>query len=165
MKRPRTLVGRRYKTEDHKERTASIGKVGVAADPKTGSLWYYDDEFSQWRTSSPCCDTCGELLGTSRPKWGPNRWPATVNPTKCEHCGASICEQCATYYRTSEVLGMGYRLSEGRHKIPKPIYRHKPLCPPCAKVEDARLAAIPKQPSAGTVLLRSLDLLRQDEEI
>lgn len=144
----------------------SIGKPG-SISPETG-LPFHDSPypFHTWKTRNGCCETCGEMLGTSRPKYSPNRWPATVTRCTCEHCGKSICTECVEFgYRTNQVIGTYRSRTSGGNPITKPRYRYLELCQVCGQAEGERRAALPKQPSAGTILLRSVGLLRQDEEI
>lgn len=109
----------------------SIGKAG-SIDPATG-LPFDDSEYFLWQTKSPCCQTCGEMIGTSRRKFGSNRWPATVEACVCERCGVQICERCRNGYQTSEVIGSHKRRTEGGYTYRVPTKRTAWLCVPCGK--------------------------------
>ena len=109
-----------------------------------------------WLTQNAVCQQCGEMLGTSRPRYGPNRWPATVEACKCEDCGATCCDKCAALYRTSEIVGIGYRRTEGGARIPVATHRLVPVCPSCSATRKAN--AKPTE-SATTKFLREQGLL------
>lgn len=115
----------------------------------------WHDHWHAWQTNGRVCEQCGELLGTSRPHYGPNRWPATVHALQCADCGASICEKCASYCRTNEVIGTGYRRTEGGARIPRNQYKHVPVCPACSEIRTAN--AKPKE-YPGMTLLKGLGL-------
>lgn len=153
-----TVVCRRYKTNDTRGRPAGIGRTGCT-DPHTGKPFH--DDADTWKTHNACCQNCGEMLGTSRPRWGANRWPATVVRDKCEQCGAECCSACRQLFMTREVIGFYNHRTEGGHTIKRPHYRERALCTACGNAESTRIAALPRQP---TLVEQVLDFMSKTNE-
>lgn len=131
-----------------------IGKPGMT-DPRTGKP-FVDDEYDQWQTSQPCCESCGEMIGTSRRRYGRNRWPATVTAYRCEDCGCQVCSECYYLQRTDEVVGTRKRTTEGGYRYDVPDYRERVLCRACRDKRNAEPK--PERESAGKKLLKELGL-------
>lgn len=119
----------------------SVGKPGCV-DPKTGNP-FQDSPYFVWKTKSPCCEACGEMIGKSRRMYGSNRWPATVEACTCERCGAQICERCRMGHRTDDVIGTHKRRTEGGYIYSVPTYRTAWLCVPCMKEWEKTAVAKP----------------------
>lgn len=125
-------------------------------DPRTGNL--LEDRLPMWRTHNDLCGTCGEMLGTSRGRYGKNRWPATVTATTCVDCGVQTCSFCSSVYRTTEIIGTRRRRTEGGYAYRLPLYADCSRCPSCAKAHQAAYAAQPKQLSVTETILDALGL-------
>lgn len=133
----------------------SIGKPGMV-DPKTGNA-FRDEPYMQWETSQPCCDSCGELLGTYRARHYRRRFVATIDAHKCTDCGKQVCTECVKWWQTSEVIGSHKRTTEGGNRYDVPTYRSDPLCVDCC---NKRAAERTQQPKPRTIVdaLRELGL-------
>lgn len=132
----------------HRKRVGRPNRV----DPKTGLPM--QDGLS-WKTHNPLCPTCGEMLGTARRrgKYGFTRFPATVNPYKCEKCQADICGECYVLVRTREIIGWHKRQTEGAAKIDVPTLRDMILCQKC---NQERVAALPPWEQTDAMITRVL---------
>jgi len=138
---------------DAEGRARHIGRPN-RNDPKSGKP--LRDDTMTWRTRNPLCQTCGEMLGTSRSRYGRNRWPATVEQHSCRDCDAQICDRCTYWYTTQQIVGWRDRYTEGRHKIRVPRYAEDARCPSCAAAY--RAIQKPRQANATEELLGSLGL-------
>lgn len=130
---------------------AMTGRPSIGLAGQDG--WH--DNWHTWMTNSAVCEQCGEMLGTSRPRYGANRWPATVERRTCNDCDASICEKCGSMWHTNEVIGTGYRRTEGGARVPRNEYRYVLVCPACSAIRKNN--AKPKD-DAGAKLLKELGL-------
>jgi len=132
--------------------SVSIGKPGMI-DPKTGNA-FVDDPYSERQTSQPCCESCGEVLGTVRTRHYRRRFIATIDAHKCTDCGKQVCTECVKWWQTNKVVGSHKRTTEGGNRYDVPTYHSDPLCVTCYAKRAAERAQQPKPPTIEDVLNR-----------